>query len=460
MRAIVSAVPGRADRDLEAVSLDLAVEVGEHRPDVLPAGGHRGARRSRPAREEAVGQPDGTELEAAGGEHLAPLADQDLGRPAADVDEQRPLLEHRHRLEDTEVDQPRLLEPRDHLDLDLRLLAGAADEDVGVGGLAGGAGGDRPEGDDPVALGDPSHALQAGDRPIHRVRRHLLHVGAAVAEAHDLLLAADDLEVLVTRAAGDDHVEAVRSEVEGGETSFIRGHYPLIRCGAHRDTTEHTFTEAIDLLERAADLVVVEARVAERDRRQHRLVEVARRDLAAGFALLRAQLAPGQHVGRPCAHEAVVGERSRLTGERAAEQDLGLLGPSGGEQVADGEVGVALDRVVVQLLGERFVEVHLVRRGTHDGGRARPARLRSGHAISSLDETGTNVSSGNSIPAPPASNVQYRFSAVTTSGMIEPSSNPYGRSPSLKASMFVERTRSTPTAADRRGSPSTAAHPG
>ena len=73
------------------------------------------------AGEEAVGEPDGAELEAAGGERLAALADQQLGRAAADVDEEQPPVEHGHRLEHAEVDQPGLLDAGDHLDVDAGL---------------------------------------------------------------------------------------------------------------------------------------------------------------------------------------------------------------------------------------------------------------------------------------------------------------------------------------------------
>ena len=83
---------------------------------------------TRAAGEEAVGQAHGAELEAARGERLAPLADEHLGRAAADVDEQHALVEHRHRLQHAEVDQPRLLGAGDDLDLDARLVAGPVEE--------------------------------------------------------------------------------------------------------------------------------------------------------------------------------------------------------------------------------------------------------------------------------------------------------------------------------------------
>ena len=53
-------------------------------------------------------------------------------------------------------------------------------------------------------------------RSMASVDEHL-HVAAAVAEADDLLLAGQRLEAVVADGAGDDEVEAVRADVEGGE---------------------------------------------------------------------------------------------------------------------------------------------------------------------------------------------------------------------------------------------------
>ena len=64
------------------------------------------------AGEEAVGQADGAELEAAGRQHLALLADQHLGDAAADVAQQQALVEHRHGLQHAEVDEAGLLDAR------------------------------------------------------------------------------------------------------------------------------------------------------------------------------------------------------------------------------------------------------------------------------------------------------------------------------------------------------------
>ena len=66
----------------------------------------------RAAGEEALGEPDGAEPEAAAGQHVAALAEEQLGGAAADVAEQHPLVEQRERLQHAEVDQAGLLEAR------------------------------------------------------------------------------------------------------------------------------------------------------------------------------------------------------------------------------------------------------------------------------------------------------------------------------------------------------------
>ena len=112
--------PRRGDGDLEAVRRDLPVEVLDQAAHVVAAG-LDGVVGDLAAREEAVGEADGADLQAARRDRLAALADEQLGRPAADVDEQQPAVEHRDRLEHAEVDQPGLLDAGDDLDVDAGL---------------------------------------------------------------------------------------------------------------------------------------------------------------------------------------------------------------------------------------------------------------------------------------------------------------------------------------------------
>ena len=113
----LGASPTTRRRPRSRASVDLAVEVLDQAAHVvaarlrpaststLPPGKKRSVRRTAPT----------FRLRAA--MRLAALADQQLGRTAADVDEQQAAVEHRHRLEHAEVDQPGLLDPRDHLDV-------------------------------------------------------------------------------------------------------------------------------------------------------------------------------------------------------------------------------------------------------------------------------------------------------------------------------------------------------
>jgi len=93
--------------------------------------------------EEAPGEADGPQLEAAHRQGLTSLADEHLGAASADVDEQQPPIEDGDRLQDTELDEAGFLHPGDDLDLDPGLVAGPVDEHLGVLGLTHRAGGHR-----------------------------------------------------------------------------------------------------------------------------------------------------------------------------------------------------------------------------------------------------------------------------------------------------------------------------
>jgi hypothetical protein len=115
------------------------------------------------APEEAMGQPDRPELEAERGECLPVLPHEDLGAPTSD----EPLLEDGHRLQHTEMDEPRLLDAADDVHVDARLAPGSIDEQLCVLGLAHRARGDGV--DLGVAdLGDLPEALERLDAAVDR----------------------------------------------------------------------------------------------------------------------------------------------------------------------------------------------------------------------------------------------------------------------------------------------------
>ena len=274
---------------------DLVLEVAEDAAGVVAARPHR-PRRDRATGEEAVGRPHRAELEAAGGDDLAALAEQELGRAAADVDEQQPPVEDGDRLEHPELDQASLLDPRDDLDVDPGLVPGAAEELLGVGGLAHRARGHGAH-RGAVAVDDAAHPLQRGDAPVDGVGVELLHVAAAVAEADHLPLAGERLEPVTADRAGDDEMEAVGADVERRQRRAAVGHVESSRrsvgesSGAGRDALEHALAEAGDLLEPAAQHVVGRRVVADDQRGLDRLVEIAGFDL--GVAAARVPWASG-----------------------------------------------------------------------------------------------------------------------------------------------------------------------
>src|SRR5207237_7592546 len=144
------------------------------------------------ATEEPLGEADGAELEAAGLEHPPGPTEHELSAAATDVDQQQLLVEHRHRLEHAEVDEPCLLHARDHLDLDARLGARPFEEDVAVLRLAYRARRNR------VArrVRDPRHpaeALERLDATGDGLGLEHLHVARARAQAHHLLPPVDHL---------------------------------------------------------------------------------------------------------------------------------------------------------------------------------------------------------------------------------------------------------------------------
>jgi hypothetical protein len=204
-----------AHRDLEAASTQLP----RHRPQVraheLPAVVDIAAAQ-RLVAEEALGEADGAELEAARLEHATGPAENELGAAAADVDQHDLLIEDGHRLQHTQVDEPGLLDPGDHLDLDAGLRPGALEEDVAVLRFAHGTRRDRVH----SGAGDLRHlaeALQRLDAAVDGRRLQHLHVARARAQAHHLLLAVDDLEAGAVEGARHEQVDRVRADVDGRE---------------------------------------------------------------------------------------------------------------------------------------------------------------------------------------------------------------------------------------------------
>ena len=136
---------GAADQHVEAEALHFGDERRQDGPDELAARPHgRGVHDL--AAEEACTHADGAQLQAARREHLTALADEELGGSPSDVDEHEAAIEHRHGLQNAEMDEARFLDAGDHLDFDARLLPGPPYEVVVVLRLPHRARCDRPDG--------------------------------------------------------------------------------------------------------------------------------------------------------------------------------------------------------------------------------------------------------------------------------------------------------------------------
>ena len=164
--------------------------------------------------EVAPGQPDAAELEAAGGQDLALGAHHQLGGPAADVAHHDLAVEHRHRLQHAQVDEPGLLEPGDHLDLDAD-RPGPLDEHGAVLGLPHGGGGHGPHGR-PLDGGHLLEAVERLDAAVDGGRREPLHVAGRGPQPDHLALAVEDLDAVRVHP-GHHQVDRVRADVDGGQ---------------------------------------------------------------------------------------------------------------------------------------------------------------------------------------------------------------------------------------------------
>ena len=129
---------------------------------------------------------------------------------------------------DAEIDEARLLASGDDLDAQADVLLDALDEVAAVGGLAHGAGGDRGDARDALALGERAERRQRAHAGVDRFRRELALAQRLAAEAHHVLGAVEDAEPPVRLDLGHDHVDGVAADVDSRD-SHIRPGYRLCR---------------------------------------------------------------------------------------------------------------------------------------------------------------------------------------------------------------------------------------
>ena len=124
---------------------------------------------------------------------------------------------------DAEVDQPRLFESGDDLEVDVRFLPDAFDEDVAVFRVARGGRGDRVDFLRAEVPGHVREAAQDEDRPLHRLLAQPLLDELALAEPdHDLVLVQDGVRP-VRVDPHDEEPHGVGPEIDEADDVPLRG---------------------------------------------------------------------------------------------------------------------------------------------------------------------------------------------------------------------------------------------
>ena len=198
--------------DVGQVAIDLRRDVLEHLALVAAA--------QRIGIDEALGEADDAELEAAGEAHLVAGAERDLDAAAADVDDHR-RLGRVDAVDRGQVDEPGFFGAGDDARADAGLPLDRGQQLAAVLGLARRAG---RGGEDLVHLvrsGEPLELRERLQGRRHRLAGQLLAVETAGAQPHHLLFAVDHLEGEVGPHPDHDHVDRVGADVDGGETHEV-----------------------------------------------------------------------------------------------------------------------------------------------------------------------------------------------------------------------------------------------
>ncbi|MNH14430.1 hypothetical protein D3C79_740220 [compost metagenome] len=152
---------------------------------------------------------------------VKPLADDEFGTAAADVHHQHlafDMLGVRHPL----IDEASLFLTADDLDGVIEHQGRLSHEVTGVAGTAQGVGAgdaDLIRLDVGQPLGEQAEALEP---PVHGLVRHAALLVHALRQPDPLLDAIDDLHPSLVEA-GDDHVKAVRAQIDSGVQTIVHG---------------------------------------------------------------------------------------------------------------------------------------------------------------------------------------------------------------------------------------------
>ncbi|CAB4635907.1 unannotated protein [freshwater metagenome] len=127
----------RSNGDTESDSFNFAHHWCEHRSDVTTAGFDCAWVKSLTS-EEPAGKANRAKFQASRSKSLTLLAHQNFRAAPTDIDNNKSLIKHWHRLQHTNVNKSGLFDPSDHIDNHACFVTSAVNKDVGVLGFAHG----------------------------------------------------------------------------------------------------------------------------------------------------------------------------------------------------------------------------------------------------------------------------------------------------------------------------------
>ena len=169
-----------------------------------------------PAGEEARGVADASHVEALHRFRAQLVADDDLGRSAADIDDEAVVVGERQRMHDAEIDEARFLAPRDHLDREAERALRLAHELRGILRDPQRIRADRAHRAARHSREPLAEALERGERALLHAFVELLLAREPRAQAHRFLEGVERIDLLAVDAT-DREMEAVGSEVDRAE---------------------------------------------------------------------------------------------------------------------------------------------------------------------------------------------------------------------------------------------------
>ncbi len=187
------------------------------------------ARRGRVGHRRLLADPDDPQLQRRRRVALLRVGEDHLDRAAAQIEQGHAPLAQIQAAAGAQVDQARLLVAANDADLDADLVAHGAHELAAVLGLAHRAGGDGDQGVGLVAVGDAAQGAQRRQAALEDLGRDDAGAQRGVAQAHHLLGPVADLDAPAGFHLGDDQVEGVGSDIQGGNAHKEDLIAPLLR---------------------------------------------------------------------------------------------------------------------------------------------------------------------------------------------------------------------------------------